>query len=54
MHEKKKLVYSYKNLVRVFRFDIINKYLTINNFHRIELSDACMIIIKNITIYWII
>jgi len=48
MHEKKKLVYSYKNLVRVFRFNIINKYLTINNFHRIELSDACMIIIKNI------
>jgi len=48
MYLKKKLVYSYKNLIRVFKFNINNKYLSVNNFHRIELSDACMIIIKNI------
>lgn len=48
MYSKKKLVYSYKNLIRVFKFNINNKYLSVNNFHRIELSDACMIIIKNI------
>ena len=44
---KKKIVYQYKNFIKIFKMDIDNKYLKIKNFHRIELNDATMVVIKN-------
>jgi 8-oxo-dGTP pyrophosphatase MutT (NUDIX family) len=42
-----KLVYEYKNFIKIFKFNKKNKFINVKNFHRIELNDAVMVICEN-------
>lgn len=39
-----KLAYSFSKFIKVYKFNLKNKFVDIKNFHRIELSDAVMVI----------
>lgn len=42
-----KLVYNYKNFIKIFKFDKKNKFVNIKNFHYIHINDAVMILCEN-------
>jgi 8-oxo-dGTP pyrophosphatase MutT (NUDIX family) len=42
-----KLVYEYKNFIKIYKFNKKNKFINVKNFHRIELNDAVMVICEN-------
>ena len=43
----KKLIYQYKNYIKVSKFDLNNKFIKEKNFHRIILNNASMVICEN-------
>ena len=46
--KNKKKIYSYKDLISIYKFDFVTKTKDIKkNFHKIILKDAVMIIVKN-------
>ena len=42
-----KKVYSYKNLIKIYTYDLKANNKRIKNFHHIKLADAAMLILKN-------
>lgn len=42
-----KLVYKFKNLIKVSKFNLKNKYVDVKDFHNIKLNDAVMILCEN-------
>ena len=45
--KNKKIIYNFKNFIKILRFQIINKHINEKNFHKIILNDAAMVICEN-------
>lgn len=47
MKNKKKIVYTYNPFITVYKENFQNKYQKRKNFHKIQLQNAAMVILKN-------
>ena len=42
-----KIIYKFKDLIEISKFNLKNKYVNVKNFHNIKLNDSVMVLCEN-------